>query len=575
MTFEARQQTGQAVPRAATNERASQRARSLLALANEQFDVLVVGGGATGVGIARDAVTRGLRVALVEAQDFASETSSHSSKLIHGGLRYLQYGDLRLVFEALTERRRLMRTAPHLCRPVEFIFPTYRSLAPRLRTLGAGIALYNALALWRAPVGGQRLNAREVLERVPGLYDNDLEGAQAYVDCQTNDARLVLEAALDASSAGALLLTRIRAVRLARNRAGTRVRGACVEDALTGAQFDVRATVVVNATGPFSDTFDRGRKNLRPTLGVHAVFRETRLPHGNRAIVLRSPRDGRLVFLLPAGQRTIVGTTDTDWSPTGSPVGSPPRLGDAIVAQASDVDYLLEVANHAFPSLALNAGDVISAYAGLRPLVAAPAHGVSETSREHEILVERDGLVTIVGGKLTTFRRMAEEVTDVVCDQLRMLGFESAIAPCSTAIRPLWGAVDSQAAAQASLGNVELAADVEEHLRATYGRRAGAVVTAMKESVGGVSLSERLYPDLPYIWAEILYAARTEEATDLEDLLRRRTCVFRDAADQGVGVAEQASRIIEIGLGWSPQQSTDAIERYRVTVARSRAWQAR
>lgn len=563
------------------------RARSLSALTGGRHDVLVVGGGATGAGIARDAATRGLRVALVEASDFAGETSSYSSKLIHGGLRYLQYLDFELVFEALRERRHLMRTAAHLCRPVEFLFPGYRGLPPRLPTLGAGIALYNALALWQPPAARRRWSRREVLEAVPGLRAAGLEGAQTYLDCQTDDARLVLETVLDARAAGAIVVPRLRIARLLRDRRG-RVRGAAGEDLLSRAEVELQARVVVNATGPFSDGFDRGRRNLRPTLGVHIVLDAFRLPHDGRAIVLRSPRDGRLVFLLPCDHRTIVGTTDTDWSrpagssapsspsssPSSSPPSSPPSLDSLVATRADDVEYLLEVTNHAFPGAGLGPEDVISTFAGLRPLVAVPAHTVSSTSREHEIVVEADGLITIVGGKLTTYRHMAEQTTDVVVERLRALGLEGALAPCSTARRPLFAALEHPSDGERALGNIELAPDVEKHLRQTYGRLAPAVAATTHESAGNIDLAARLYPDLPFVWAEVLHAARSEMVTGLDDVLRRRIPVFRDAKDQGLAILDDVGSLVAPRLNWSPHALESAKDTYRGMVTASRSWRA-
>ena len=546
----------------------------------EAFDILVVGGGATGAGIARDATLRGLRVALVDAGDFAGETSSQSSKLIHGGLRYLQYGDFSLVFEALTERRHLMATAPHLCRPVEFLFPAYRDLAPRLSTLGAGIALYNALALWRPPVGGRRISPHEVFSMSPHLRAAGLQGAQLYVDCQTDDARLVLETILDAETAGAVVASHVTVTELGRDRRG-RVRTAIARDRLSGADLVIQARVIVNATGPFSDAFDRGRHNLRPTLGVHLVFDAARLPHGGRATVLRSPRDGRLVFMLPADRRTLVGTTDTDWTPAGEPP-RPARPGDPIVARATDVDYLLEVVNAAFPPVALGFDDVVSTMAGLRPLVATPAHTPSATSREHELYVERDGLLTIVGGKLTTYRRMAEETVDRAIELLRDAGYEGAVAPCCTATRPLPGAATGHGSLA---GVIELAPDVERHLCRTYGDRAVNVIAGITEprsaspaegpDISRVDLASRIDPDLPYIWAEVQHAARHELVTDIEDVLRRRIPLFRDARDQGLAAASRAAAVVGDVLGWSPRRRALNIENYALAVATSRAWKVR
>jgi glycerol-3-phosphate dehydrogenase len=314
----------------------ARRAATLARLAARPFELLVVGGGATGAAIARDAALRGLEVALCDAGDFAGQTSSNSSQLIHGGLRYLQYGDLPLVFEGLRERRRLLRIAPHLCRPIEFLFPGYRGESPGLATLGAGIALYNALALWRPPATSRHVAAHEVYRLVPALRSAGLAGAQIYVDCQTDDARLVLENVLDAEAAGATCANHLFVKEILHDRRG-RAQAAAVIDPETGDEFEIRARLLASATGPFTDGFLGGaRRRLRPTLGVHLVFDAGRVPHGGRAIVLRSPRDNRLFFVLPAGPRTVVGTTDTDFAPAEDPE-RPPRVGDEIRARGADV----------------------------------------------------------------------------------------------------------------------------------------------------------------------------------------------------------------------------------------------
>jgi glycerol-3-phosphate dehydrogenase len=542
------------------------RQATLGSLAERELDLLVVGGGATGAGIARDAALRGLEVGLCEAGDFGGQTSSRSSKLIHGGLRYLQYGDLSLVFEGLAERRRLMTIAPHLCRPIEFLFPGYRGQRPGLLTLGAGIALYNSLALWRPPASAHRLAAHEVHSAAPFLRSAGLRGAQVYIDCQTDDARLVLENVLDAERAGATVLSRAVVKSLVRDRHG-HVRGAAVTDGANGrdaAAISVRARVVVNATGPFSDSFDRGRHNLRPTLGVHLVFDAARLPHGGRAIVLRAPRDNRLYFVLPAGPRTIVGTTDTDWVPESGP-GFAPRLGDEIRATRADVDYLLEALTYAFPPARLGHDDVISTFAGLRPLVAAPAHTPSETSREHEIVREPDGLLTVAGGKLTTLRRMAEQAVDRVADILHAQGREAPVGPCITGTRPLPGA----GALPATLASHELAPDVQRRLESAYGARLAHVLAIAADAP---DLARRIDPELPYIWAEVVHAARHEHALDVSDVFIRRVPVFRDARDQGMSVAPRAADLLGAVLGWTPAQRERALDEYGDAVDSSRFW---
>ncbi len=542
------------------------RAATLARLASRPFELLVVGGGATGAAVARDAALRGLEVALCDAGDFAGQTSSNSSKLIHGGLRYLQYGDLPLVFEGLRERRRLMRIAPHLCRPIEFLFPGYRGERPGLRTLGAGIALYNALALWRPPAASRHVEAHEVYDLAPALRSAGLEGAQAYVDCQTDDARLVLENVLDAEAAGAACANHLFVEKVARDRRG-RARGAVVVDGETGARFEIEARLVASATGPFTDGFlDGPRRRLRPTLGVHLVFDAERVPHGGRAIVLRSPRDNRLFFVLPAGPRTIVGTTDTDFTPIEDP-GRPPRVGDEIRARGADVAYLIEAVRHAFPSLALGPADVLSTYAGLRPLLAANAQSPSETSREHEIARGPDGILTIAGGKLTTNRRMAEEAVDRVVETLRAAGLERPLAPCTTAARPLPGGGPPPAA----LGAHEFGNDVTARIGGTYGARAGELLAVLADAP---ELGARIDPELGYLWAEIVHAARHEHARDLDDALSRRVPIFRDARDQGLAVAGRAAALLGAELGWDAARKAHEIEKYRATVARSRRWQA-
>jgi glycerol-3-phosphate dehydrogenase len=541
---------------------AARRAATLDRFASRVFDLLIVGGGATGAATARDAAVRGLDVGLCDAGDFAAETSSQSSKLIHGGLRYLQYGNLHLVFEGLTERRRLMHAAPHLCRPIEFVFPGYRGESPTLSTLGIGIALYNALALWRPPAQGRRLSAGELYDLAPHLRAAGLAGAMAYVDCQTDDARLVLENVLDAEASGAAVANHLRAESLLRDRRG-RVTGAVLTDAESGTRFEARARVVLSATGPFTDAFLDGPNahRLRPTLGVHLVFDAARVPHQGRALVLRSPRDNRLFFVLPAGARTMVGTTDTDW-----PSPQPPSIDDDIRARGDDVAYLLEAANHAFPSLRLAPEDVLSTYAGLRPLLATSAHTPSETSREHEIARAADGLLVIAGGKLTTLRRMGEEAVNRAVEALQATGLERPIDRCATADRALPGGGPPPAA----LADAGLDADVAARLAGAYG---GRLEPILRLAHGSPELARRIDPELPYLWAEAVHAVRFEHARTVADVLRRRIPLFRDARDQGLGAAEKVAAILSDELGWPPTRRARATDDYRTAVARSRRWQ--
>jgi glycerol-3-phosphate dehydrogenase len=385
------------------------RADALAAIGNAPLDVLVVGGGITGAGVARDAALRGLRVGLVERDDLGSGTSSRSSRLVHGGVRYLEHGHLGLVFESSRERRVLLRTAPHLVRPLAFTWPVYRGARVPRWKLAAGLALYDALALFRNVGNHRRLGPAGVLAREPGLAPDGLTGGATYWDAATDDARLTLATALAARDAGAAVVTHAEARAIAFDDGGARIE---VEDRLSGAVHSVRARVVVNAAGPWGDAVHRLVDPHAPSVvlgakGVHVTVPAERVGnHG--AVTLLSPIDGRVMFVLPAGACTIIGTTET-------PADSGP---DTIRASEADVDYLLRSANALFPQARLARADVIAAWAGIRPLAATraarEASSTASASREHTIERDARGLVTVSGGKLTTYRAMAAQVVDAV-----------------------------------------------------------------------------------------------------------------------------------------------------------------
>jgi glycerol-3-phosphate dehydrogenase len=445
---------------------------------------------------------------------------------------------------------------------VEFLFPAYRHGRPSLALLSLGVTLYDALALWRPPVSSRRVGAGEVYQLAPLLRAAGLHGAALYVDCQTDDARLVLENVLDAESVGAVVASYVRVQT-------TEIRGhlrtATILDRDSGASFPVRTRVVVNAAGPFSDAFRGGAPLLRPTLGVHIVLDAARLPTGGRVIVIHSPRDGRLIFTLPAGARTVIGTTDTDWAPDGA-APRPPRPDDEIRARGADVDYLLEAANDAFPPAHLGRPEVISAFAGLRPLLASGPEAPSAVSREHDIWVDRRGVLNVAGGKLTTMRSMAEETVDRLVDLLRARGVDRPLGPCTTATRPLPGAVHGP-----ELEGYELAADVRNRLQSAYGARAGQVAALSASQEG---LARRLAPDLPYLRAEVVFAARHDLAFEVEDVLRRRVPLFRDANQHGLDVLEDVAHLVGVELGWSATRRARSIASYRAAVASATRWQS-
>ena len=387
-------------------------------------DLLVIGGGIVGAGVARDAAMRGLSTALVDRADFASGTSSRSSRLLHGGLRYLAQGRLRLVREAGTEKMVLQRIAPHLTRPMPFVFPTYRGTEWKLWKLRIGVKLYDWLSAGRNFAPSNSMRPREVETLLPGLSGEGLTGAVRYFDAVTNDARLVIDTLRSAAGHGASVVN-YASFDTARRQAGS---WTCrLTDRLTGATFEVAARAIVNAAGAWADRFPQSRVRLRLTKGVHLVVSRARLPVPECAVMTDGPR---ILFAIPWGDRTLLGTTDTDY--TGDP--------DAVACDPADAQYILNIANRFFPSAMLKPGDVTSTWAGLRPLVADLSGRPSDVSRAHQIHMTEPGWIDVTGGKLTTYRLMAEQTVDQVA---ACLG--ARVSPCTTAAEPLLPGADPAA----------------------------------------------------------------------------------------------------------------------------------
>ena len=523
-------------------------------LQRQAFDVLVIGGGITGTGVARDAAMRGLRVALVEKRDFGSGTSSRSSRLVHGGVRYLEHGEVRLVFESSRERRTLLRIAPHLVRPLSFTWPVYDDARIPRWKLNAGLALYDALSLFRNVARHRTLSARGVLRREPALRVDDLDGGACYWDASTDDARLTLANAIAARTAGAVVINHARVVALSRD--GGRVSGAEVREWQSGEVCHVSAKVVVNATGPWSDEVEAltGERSpaVRGSKGVHIAVHRSRL--GNKsAVTLTAPQDGRVMFVLPAGAFTIIGTTDTFDS------SSP----DDVRAADADIEYLLTSVNHYFPSAELSRHDVVSAWAGIRPLAAksAPGNDPGSASREHEISEAVPGLIRVTGGKLTTYRSMAAEVVDVVEHAL-----ERRHRRCTTGRVPLPGGdIASVSAvindATAIVGDGVIA----ERLVHAHGS-AWREVWALTEQES--SLRGRVTPERPYLLAELRYAVMNEMALTLGDLLIRRTPIAFETVDHGRSAARRVATVVGDWMGERREWDARAIEEYELEVSR-------
>ena len=523
------------------------REAGLARMRSEPFDVLVIGGGIVGAGVARDAAMRGLRTALVDRGDFASGTSSKTSRLVHGGLRYLKNFKIGLVRQAVRERDLLLQRSPALVKPLAFTIPAYEGGGMGRATLRFGLWVYDFLSRDKVLPRRRWLRPDAVRGREPRLSVDGLRGGGLYHDAITDDARLVLAVVRSASDAGAVVVNHAEVANLLRE--GGRVSGARVRDRMTQAAFDVHAAVVVNATGVWLDRLrSRGpaEPTLRPTKGIHVFLPRDKV--GNReAVVLNAKRDGRLLFVLPWGRLTLVGTTDTDFD------------GDAegVLPGAEDVAYLLEAVNEAFPGAHVAPQDVVSAYAGLRPLIReGGVREESDISREHEIFEDPDGLLSVAGGKLTTHRAMAQEVVDRVA---RRLGRDAA---CSTAL----GALGPDAESAEELRGLGLDAPTADFLAS---RHASGDVRGWLKKPGA---SESIVPGLPYRWVEVDAAVQAEMALTLEDVMVRRLGLFYEAADQGTAAAAAVAERMGAHLGWDAARREAEVDAYRNLIAEHRAF---
>jgi glycerol-3-phosphate dehydrogenase len=499
------------------------RAAQLQRLSSETFDLAVIGGGINGAAVARDGALHGLRVALVERADFAAQTSSQSSKLIHGGLRYLPQGQLRLVYQALHERERLRQlTAPHLVHPITFLFPLYRGLAPSKLALHAGLWLYDRMAGTPSSQRYRMLDARQAVVLEPGLQSERLIGAALFQDAAGDDARLVLENVLDAHEHGAAVLNYAQLDQLDAPSGG--LRAGEVRDLIGGARVELRARVIVNATGPWIDTIRRRDQPgvvplTRLTKGVHLIFAR---PHGDAgdSLVLADGA-GRLVFVMRYSDSIVLGTTDSEFE------GDPAQLAVTVAER----DYLLEVVRRVAPAIDLRASAIVGSLAGVRVLAKRPG-APSALPREAVITCSPRGLITIAGGKLTTHRRLGHEVVAMVCQQLgRKCG------PCPSLTQPLPGA----------RGEAAPAGGWNPQLYARYGRRAALVqrlIDARRD------LAQPLVPGCPVLAAEAVFAARDELAVTLEDFVLRRTAMAWRYPLHAAAAARAAAPLLAAELGW-------------------------
>ena len=525
-----------------------QRDAALKSLATNTFDVLVIGGGVTGVGAALDAASRGLKVALVEASDLASGTSSRSSKLIHGGLRYLEQYDFKLVREALHERELMVSSlAPHLVKPLAFLYPLHEKVRERTY-VGAGLALYDALrGFQRALPGHKHISQKKILEIAPSLRPDLVTGAIKYFDAQVDDARHTMMIARTAVRHGAVVATNVRVESLVRE--GKRVLGVKARDTESGKLITIKATATVMCTGIWSDQLHdsfglKAGYNVTMSKGVHIVLPKKAI-QSREGIILKTAKS--VLFLIPWSNKWIVGTTDTPY--TADP--SKP------LAEREDIEYIINEANKVLkPKLKIE--DVIGVYAGLRPLVANKKDSsTTKLSREHTVDRSAPGFVSIAGGKYTTYRVMGKDVIDLAGIELRRIIPESV-----TEKLPIVGADGYYALIQQAERIAEesgLSSESVIHLLNRYGSLISEVLQIIEMDP---KLAKPLAKGLPYLKAEIYYAASHEGARSVDDVISRRTRLAFEATDSAMEIANDVAIIIAPILKWTAKQKKDSISAY-------------
>ena len=530
------------------------RTATLAALREDELDVLVIGGGVVGAGSALDAVTRGLKVGLVEARDYAAGTSSRSTKLFHGGLRYLEQFGFHLVFEALRERSLVLNTlAPHLARPVPLIYPLEKPIDRAY--VGMGIGVYDVMGAGReVPHHHRHLGKRKTLESFPSGKSSVIRGAIRFYEGQVDDARHTMMLARTAAEYGALVVNSTRVTRFLRE--GDRVSGVGVTDLETGEEFEIRARQVINAAGVWTDEIQqmvggRGQFRVRASKGVHLVVPRNRI-NSQTGIITRTEKS--VLFIIPWGSHWIIGTTDTDWK---LDLAHP-------AASRSDIDYLLAHANTLLAD-PLTREDVIGVYAGLRPLLSGESDSTSRLSREHAVASPVRGLTVIAGGKYTTYRVMAQDAVDNAVH-----GLERTVPPSVTDRTPLLGAEGYFGlwnARELTAERTGLRVSVIEHLLGRYGSLYTQLLDMIAERP---ELGEPLPGAPEYIKAEVVYAASHEGALHLDDVLTRRTRISIEVPDRGEVAAAAVAELIGPVLGWTPQHVADEIDHYRLRVKAER-----
>jgi len=535
------------------------RQENLQKLQDQQFDILVIGGGITGAGIVRDAALRGYRTALIEKDDFAAGTSSKSAKLVHGGFRYLKSLEFGLVHEALMERKTLLDIAPHLVRPIQCLLPIYKTDADPSWMIHLGLFLYDWLSFTKSIGRHQMISKKEIEEIEPLLRKEGLQQIAQYYDCQADDFWLVMANLQSAAQNQAIIANYVKAVDILKEDG--KVVGIQAYDSITDTSISIRSRVVACAAGPWSDQLRQNllkdtQQGLRQTKGIHLIIHRDNLPI-NYPVVGPAVQDRRPIFAIPWKKFVVLGTTETDYD------GDP----DRILTERSDVDYLLVAFNHFFPNAKLNYDHIVSTFAGLRPLIFETGKDASSVTREYQILEDHQNFFMITGGKLTTYRTMAKAMIDRLSKHLKSsFGISPTNPDCVTDKLPLYGGdipdypqfFDDWTKTLTHKYNFDL--EIAEHFIETYGSRIPDLLQAIQETADG---QERMLPNLPYVWGELKYALKYEITMTLSDFLIRRTHLFSLDPKQALDIHESVANRMGKYLGWSKAEKQAQIETYK------------
>lgn len=522
------------------------RFQNIQKLKTEKFDLLIIGGGITGAGVARDAALRGLKVALVEASDFAFGTSSRSSKLIHGGIRYLENYEFHLVFEALSERTKLFEIAPHLVHPLRFMIPLFTNSRVGPFKMGLGLLLYDMLALFQSPESHEKLGKQETLGRIPMVRGTDLVGSCVYSDAYMDDDRLVHETLRSANEAGACLVNYVTVT--GSEIVDKKLSSLLVTDSVTGERFKIACEHVASTVGPWTDLVgekivDDWKKLLRPTKGIHLTLSKDRLSLPC-AVVMAAQKSSRIVFAIPRHEMIIIGTTDTDF------VGDP----STVRADPADIEYLLKITNEYFPEAKLTHHDIVSSYAGVRPLVKDDSGTESKTSREHVILSDNRGFTFVAGGKYTTYRLMSEQIVNRIL-QTWPVEKRMSFGRCTT-VQPLNPFVTAE---RISFSQSNSVSKTEIMLSARYGAESFEIIRKF-----GITKS--------YWQLEAYQAIRSTMCLTLVDFYTRRVPLMLSHKDHGLSLLNEISVVFQDELKWSDEELESQRSYLKSYIERELSW---